>query len=226
MKSPYEVFMRLVRRLAVYRSQLVCALIGTFIQVAMTIYLPILIGHAIDMVAVSNKIDFHQLTNIIMAILIVTVINALTQWLTPRLYNQMTYQTIQQLRQEVFETIHRVPMSFLDSRSSGDLVSRLTTDLDQLMEGILMVFNQFLVGVLTILATIITMAQLDIWMMLIVVMLTPLSLEAQFQNPLMRTQIKQAQGSGNLGKIAQIHRLRKNAAQLTVRTAQLRGNLS
>lgn len=176
MKSPYEVFMRLVRRLGVYRSQLVCALIGTFIQVAMTIYLPILIGHAIDMVAVSNKIDFHQLTNIIMAILIVTVINALTQWLTPRLYNQMTYQTIQQLRQEVFETIHRVPMSFLDSRSSGDLVSRLTTDLDQLMEGILMVFNQFLVGVLTILATIITMAQLDIWMMLIVVMLTPLSL--------------------------------------------------
>ena len=107
---------------------------------------------------------------------LVIVANTLIQWINPLVYNQLVYRYSQSLRAEVMEKVHRLPLSYLDKQGSGDFVSRLTTDVEQLNSGLLMVFNQFFVGLLTILVTIVTMAELDFFMMVAVLVLTPLSL--------------------------------------------------
>ena len=107
---------------------------------------------------------------------LVIVANTAIQWLNPLIYNQLIYSYSQKLRDAVIQKIHRLPLAYLDRQGSGDLVSRLTTDVEQLNNGLLMVFNQFFVGVLTILVTIVTMARIDFFMMMLVLLLTPLSM--------------------------------------------------
>ncbi|MGT2907886.1 ABC transporter ATP-binding protein [Streptococcus dentiloxodontae] len=147
---------------------------GTVIQVALTIYLPVLIGNAVDAVL---KADASHLLLPIMGKMVLTVaINTLVQWLNPLIYNRLVYGYSQQLRDRVLEKVHHLPLAYLDRQGIGDLVSRITTDSDQLNNGLLMVFNQFFVGVLTILVTIVTMGEIDLLMMLLVLIMTPLSL--------------------------------------------------
>ena len=106
----------------------------------------------------------------------VIVANTAIQWLNPLIYNQLIYSYSQKLRDAVIQKIHLLPLAYLDRQGSGDLVSRLTTDVEQLNNGLLMVFNQFFVGVLTIFVTIVTMARIDFFMMILVLLLTPLSM--------------------------------------------------
>ena len=150
------------------------ATIGTIVQVALTIYLPILIGNAIDSVLLSDA--SQHLLPILSKMGMVIVANTAIQWLNPLIYNQLIYSYSQKLRDAVIQKIHRLPLAYLDHQGSGDLVSRLTTDVEQLNNGLLMVFNQFFVGVLTILVTIVTMAKIDFFMMMLVLLLTPLSM--------------------------------------------------
>ncbi len=150
------------------------ATIGTIVQVALTIYLPILIGNAVDSVLLPNA--SQHLLPILSKMGMVIVANTAIQWLNPLIYNQLIYSYSQKLRDAVIQKIHRLPLAYLDRQGSGDLVSRLTTDVEQLNNGLLMVFNQFFVGVLTILVTIVTMAKIDFFMMMLVLLLTPLSM--------------------------------------------------
>ena len=108
--------------------------------------------------------------------LLVILANSAIQWLNPLIYNRLIYSYSESLRERVMMKIHAIPLSYLDRQGTGDMVSRVTTDSDQLNNGLLMVFNQFFVGLLTIFVIIITMARLDWFMMLLVLVMTPLSM--------------------------------------------------
>lgn len=165
---------RLASDLLQQRWLFLLATIGTIVQVALTIYLPILIGNAVDSVLLPDA--SQHLLPILSKMGMVIVANTAIQWLNPLVYNQLIYSYSQKLRDAVIQKIHRLPLAYLDRQGSGDLVSRLTTDVEQLNNGLLMVFNQFFVGVLTILVTIVTMTRIDFFMMMLVLLLTPLSM--------------------------------------------------
>ena len=153
---------------------LILASLGTILQVLLTVYIPILIGRAIDLVVLPDVA--HLILPLILQMGLVILFATLIQWVNPLIYNQMIYRYSKDLREKVIQKVHVLPLSYLDRQGTGDLVSRLTTDVEQLNNGLFMVFSQFFVGLLTILVTIASMARLDWMMMGIVLILTPLSL--------------------------------------------------
>ena len=165
---------RLLADLAKQPIWLILASLGTILQVLLTVYIPILIGRAIDLVVLPDAA--HFLLPLILQMGLVILFATLIQWLNPLIYNQMTYRYSKDLREKVIRKVHALPLSYLDRQGTGDLVSRLTTDVEQLNNGLFMVFSQFFVGLLTILVTIASMARLDWMMMGMVLILTPLSL--------------------------------------------------
>ena len=143
-------------------------------QVLLTVYIPILIGRAIDLVVLPDAA--HLILPLILQMGLVILFATLMQWSNPLIYNQMIYRYSKDLREKVIQKVYVLPLSYLDCQGTGDLVSRLTTDVEQLNNGLFMVFSQFFVGLLTILVTIASMARLDWMMMGMVLILTPLSL--------------------------------------------------
>lgn len=158
------------------RKWVLIATILTCVQVGLTVYLPVLIGNAVDVVIRPNAL--HNILPILYRMAVVVGLNTIVQWLNPIIYNRLTYRYIASLRQRVMEKLDNLPLAYLDKKSVGDLVSRVTTDTEQLANGLLMVFNQFFIGVLTILVTIFSMADIDLLMLAMVLLLTPLSLFA------------------------------------------------
>ena len=165
---------RLLADIARQPIWLILASLGTILQVLLTVYIPILIGRAVDIVVLPDA--SHLLLPLILQMGLVILFASLIQWLNPMVYNQMIYRYSKDLREKVIQKVHVLPLSYLDRQGTGDLVSRLTTDVEQLNNGLFMVFNQFFVGLLTILVTIASMARLDWMMMGMVLILTPLSL--------------------------------------------------
>ena len=165
---------RLFKELLSQKGLVIGATLGTIAQVALTVYLPVLIGNAVDVVLSPKSLTL--IIPIITKMVIVIALNTLVQWLNPLIYNRLIFGYIYDLRQRVMAKLNQMPISYLDKKSSGDLVSRVTTDAEQLSNGLLMVFNQFFIGVLTIIITIVTMADIDLLMLGLVLILTPLSL--------------------------------------------------
>lgn len=175
-RSSSSILMRLFSDLSGHKLLVLLSLISTVVQVGLTVYLPILIGQAINQTIGEGQVNFDVLAPTLMNMAIVIGLNAIVQWINPILFNKITYEVIESLRNRVLEKVHSLSLNFIDQRSTGDLVSRITTDTEQLGDGLIMIFNQFFIGVLTIFITIITMAQLDLTMMILVVVLTPISL--------------------------------------------------
>ena len=165
---------RLLADIAKQPIWLILASLGTILQVLLTVYIPILIGRAVDLVVLPDAA--HLILPLILQMGLVILFATLIQWLNPLIYNQMIYRYSKDLREKVIQKVHVLPLSYLDRQGTGDLVSRLTTDVEQLNNGLFMVFSQFFVGLLTILVTIASMARLDWMMMGMVLILTPLSL--------------------------------------------------
>lgn len=165
---------RLLADIAKQPIWLILASLGTILQVLLTVYIPILIRRAVDLVVLPDAA--HLLLPLILQMGLVILFATLIQWLNPLIYNQMIYRYSKDLREKVIQKVHVLPLSYLDRQGTGDLVSRLTTDVEQLNNGLFMVFSQFFVGLLTILVTIASMARLDWMMMGMVLILTPLSL--------------------------------------------------
>ena len=165
---------RLLADIARQPIWLILASLGTILQVLLTVYIPILIGRAVDIVVLPDA--SHLLLPLILQMGLVILFASLIQWLNPLVYNQLIYRYSKSLREKVIRKVHVLPLSYLDRQGTGDLVSRLTTDVEQLNNGLLMIFNQFFVGLLTILVNIASMARLDWMMMGMVLILTPLSL--------------------------------------------------
>ena len=166
-------FKELVRLVLGQPFRMSLMLVGTVVQVLLTVYLPILIGQAVDAVLIA---DGQVLLGIIGKMVMVILLNTLVQWYLPLVTNRLVYGMVADLREQVYVKLHHMPLSYLDRHSVGDLVARFSSDSEQLTNGLLMVFNQFFIGILTIFLTIFTMARLDLTMMLVVVALTPVSL--------------------------------------------------
>lgn len=166
-------FKELVRLVLGQPFRMSLMLVGTVVQVLLTVYLPILIGQAVDAVLIA---DGQVLLEIIGKMVMLILLNTLVQWYLPLVTNRLVYGMVADLREQVYVRLHHMPLSYLDRHSVGDLVARFSSDSEQLTNGLLMVFNQFFIGILTIFLTIFTMARLDLTMMLVVVALTPVSL--------------------------------------------------
>ncbi|HEM5120490.1 TPA: ABC transporter ATP-binding protein [Streptococcus suis] len=166
-------FKELVRLVLHQPLRMSLMLVGTLVQVLLTVYLPILIGQAVDAVLIANG---QVLLGILGKMVMVILINTLVQWYLPLVTNRLVYGMVADLREQVYVKLHQMPLSYLDRQSVGDLVARFSSDSEQLTNGLLMIFNQFFIGILTIFLTIFTMARLDLTMMLLVVALTPVSL--------------------------------------------------
>lgn len=166
-------FKELVRSVLHQPLRMSLMLVGTLVQVLLTVYLPILIGQAVDAVLIANG---QVLIGILGKMVMVILLNTLVQWYLPLVTNRLVYGMVADLREQVYVKLHQMPLSYLDCQSVGDLVARFSSDSEQLTNGLLMIFNQFFIGILTIFLTIFTMARLDLTMMLLVVALTPVSL--------------------------------------------------
>ncbi|HEL1619407.1 TPA: ABC transporter ATP-binding protein [Streptococcus suis] len=169
-QSSFKALVKLVFKQPLRMSLM---LVGSLAQVLLTVYLPILIGQAVDAVLIA---DSQVLLGILGKMVMVILLNTLVQWYLPLLTNRLVYGMVADLREQVYVKLHQMPLSYLDCQSVGDLVARFSSDSEQLTNELLMIFNQFFIGILTIFLTIFTMARLDMIMMLVVVALTPVSL--------------------------------------------------
>ena len=171
-----KTFLRVLRYLKIYRIHFVVSLLFTAAAVALTLYVPILIGEAIDLAISVNQVDFDGIAAILLKIGIAIGLTALLQWLIGVLNNRMTYGIVRNIRHEAFVRIQQFPISYIDAHRSGEIVSRVITDVDQFSDGLLMGFTQFFNGIMTILGTIGFMLLISPPITLIVVLITPLSL--------------------------------------------------
>ena len=161
-----------------YIPHLILALCLSAITVALSLYFPILVGKAIDLIVDKGKINFNGMIDILMKAGIVIAIGAVAQWLTNVCNNKMTYNIVRDIRKDAFDKLEKLPLSYIDSHPHGDLVSRIIADVDTFAEGLLMGFTQLFSGLATIVGTLGFMLYLNVKITLVVVLVTPLSLFA------------------------------------------------
>ena len=167
---------RVLQKIKPYGFFVVCSLIVAAVSVAAQLYIPILCGNAIDMMLGKGAVDFAGVLRIIYEIIVVAVVAAFAQWLLSVCNNRITFAVSRDLRNAAMRKIQTLPLSYLDSHPSGDIVSRMVADVDTFADGLLMGFTQLFSGVLTILGTLLFMLQQNIPITLVVVCITPLSL--------------------------------------------------
>ena len=175
-KQNIKTFFKILGYLKIYRIHFILSVIFTAISVALTLYVPILVGEAVDLAIGVQNVDFDGIALILIKIAISVLLTALLQWLINILNNRMTYGIVRNIRHEAFTRIQSFPVSYIDSNQTGDIVSRVITDVDQFADGLLMGFTQFTNGIMTILGTLIFMLFISPIITLLVVLLTPLSL--------------------------------------------------
>ncbi|MBQ2734984.1 MAG: ABC transporter ATP-binding protein [Clostridia bacterium] len=171
-----KTFRRILHDLKRYRFLLLLSLLFAAANVALTLYIPLLTGDAIDLIIGPSQVDLKGVTSIAVLIGGCAVLSALCQWLMNVLNNRITYGMVRKLRRDAFEKIQKLPLSYLDSHSVGEIVSRMMSDVDQFTDGLLMGFAQFFTGILTILGTLVIMLLIRPGIALVVILVTPLSL--------------------------------------------------
>ena len=159
-----------------YRILVLLSIVFAGIVVALTLYLPILIGEAIDYIIEPGKVNFTVIWQILVKTAVIAVFTAILQWIMNTINNKITYHVIADIRKDVFERLQILPLKYMDGHQVGDVVSRVITDADQFADGLLMGFSQLFTGVVTILGTLIFMLSIHSGITLVVVFLTPLSL--------------------------------------------------
>lgn len=159
-----------------YIPLLVLSIILATVSVALTLYFPIITGKAIDLILAKGKVDFDGIIALAKQGVIVILITAVAQWVMNMANNRMTYNIVRDIRKDAFDKIEKLPFSYIDSHSHGDMVSRIISDVDTFADGLLMGFTQLFTGVATIVGTLLFMLSIHIKITLVVVILTPLSL--------------------------------------------------
>ena len=167
---------RVLHKIRPYSLFMVCSLIVAAVSVAAQLYIPILCGDAIDLMLGKGNVAFAGVGRIIVEVLVVAVVAAFAQWLLSVCNNRITFSVSRDLRNEALRKIQTLPLSYLDSHPSGDIVSRMVADVDTFADGLLMGFTQLFSGVLTILGTLLFMLSENVVITLVVVCITPLSL--------------------------------------------------
>ena len=159
-----------------YRALLILSLILAAASVAMTLYVPVLIGNSIDCIIGENNVDFKTISAYLIKIAVIVGITALFQWIMNTINNKITFNVVRDIREQAFRKIEILPLKYIDSHSYGDIVSRVIADVDQFADGLLMGFTQFFTGIVTILGTLIFMLTINVSITVVVVVLTPISL--------------------------------------------------
>ena len=167
---------RVLKKIRPYRFFVGCSLIVAAVSVAAQLYIPILCGSAIDLMLGKGRVDFAGVMQIIMQIVAVAILAAFAQWLLSVCNNRITFSVSRDLRNAALRKIQTLPLSYLDSHPSGDIVSRMIADVDTFADGLLMGFTQLFSGLLTIFGTLLFMLWENVPITLVVVCITPLSL--------------------------------------------------
>lgn len=171
-----KTFLRVLDYMGKYKIFFALSIIFATITVALTLYVPILVGQAVDHIVAKGAVEFNIVWKILVKIGIVVLFTALAQWLMNICNNKITYHIVQDIRKEAFRKIQVLPLRYIDAHSYGETVSRIITDVDQLSDGLLLGFAQLFTGVITILGTLIFMVGIHPLIALVVVIITPLSL--------------------------------------------------
>lgn len=159
-----------------YKIILFLSILCAAVSSLLALYVPILIGQAIDYIIGAGNVDFEKILLILYKIAVTVAVTALLQWIMNVLNNRITFNVVRDMRNKAFQKLQVLPFSYLDSHSSGETVSRVITDADQLADGLLMGFTQLFTGVVTIIGTLGFMIYINFWIALLVVVLTPMSL--------------------------------------------------
>lgn len=166
---------RILHYIRPHTGLVILSLILSVLTVGLTLYIPILTGRGVDYIVGEGQVDFSGLMAVITGIVISISITALAQWIMNHINNKITYRIVKDLRIQAFNHLQELPLSYVDRHSSGDLISRIVTDIDQFSDGLLLGFTQLFTGVATIAGTILFMLSINPWITLIVVILSPLS---------------------------------------------------
>lgn len=166
---------KVFRYLGRYRIFVVFSVLLATVSVALTLYVPKLTGHAVDYIIGKGQVDFAGVVRVMIQIGVCTLVTALAQWLMNVCNNKMTYQVVQDIRNEAFQKIEILPLKYIDGHSYGEVVSRVIADVDQFADGLLMGFTQLFTGVATIAGTFCFMLSVNVKITFVVVLITPVS---------------------------------------------------
>ena len=174
-KSQAATLKEVICRLGRYRIFLVFSILLATVSVALTLYIPKLTGHAVDYVIGKGKVNFPGVIQVMIQIGVCTLITALAQWLMNVCNNKMTYQMVQDIRNEAFDKIEQLPLKYIDGHPYGEVVSRVIADVDQFSDGLLMGFTQLFTGIAMIIGTFCFMLSVNVSITFVVVLITPVS---------------------------------------------------
>lgn len=158
-----------------YKIHLAFSLLLAAVSVAGTLYVPVLLGNVIDFIVDKGNVDFYGMVPILVEVCVIVGVVALSQWIMNVLNNKITFGVVKDMRDKAFSKIEKLPVSYIDSHPSGEIVSRVIADVDQFADGLLMGFTQFFTGIITIIGTLIFMLSINFWITVVVVIVTPLS---------------------------------------------------
>ena len=176
MLNQWNTLKKVLVRIRRYWPTLIAAIVLATVNVGMTLYMPILVGNAIDCIVDTGNVDFDRMWVFLRGVILCAAIGGLSQWVMSELCNRMTFQVTRDIRNEAFRHIQVLPISYIDQHAQGDLVSRVIADVDTFADGLLMGFTQLFTGVMTILGTLVFMMRIHWGTALVVVCITPLSL--------------------------------------------------
>ena len=167
---------RIIGYVRPYKKYLLAAVIFSLLGVSLSLFVPILIGRGVDFIVGENAVDFKELAKLAAVLAGIVLVSTFFQWLTALATNKLSYNTIRDIRTELFDTLNGVPLKFIDKSSKGELISRAVNDIEIISDGLLQGFTQLFSGIITILGTLVFMLTINIKIALLVVILTPLSL--------------------------------------------------
>ena len=170
-----EIIKRIFAYVGRYKILLALSMLLAGVSVAGSLYIPVLIGNVIDFIIDKGLVQFDRIIPVLIRICIIIAVVAVLQWVMNVLNNKITFGVVRDMRDRAFSKIERLPVSYIDSHPSGEIVSRVIADVDQFADGLLMGFAQFFTGVITILGTLVFMLKINWWITIVVVIVTPLS---------------------------------------------------
>ncbi len=167
---------RMLRFIKPYRISFIISLLTGAVSVAALMYIPVLVGRAVDLIVGAGNVDFDGVTDLLLKIGAVIAVSAVFQWIMTALNNRITYNVVRDMRRQAFDTIQALPVSYIDSHRHGTVVSRVISDVDVISDGLLLGFSQLFTGVLTVVFTLVFMIRINPALAAVVAVLTPLSL--------------------------------------------------
>lgn len=171
-----EILKKVFSYVARYKFYIAASILFALVSSLGALYIPILIGRAIDLIIGAGNVDFKGVTSVLIEIAVIVGVCALSQWIMNASNNKITFNVVRDMRRKAFAKIERLPISYIDSHPTGEIVSRVIADVDQFADGLLMGFTQFFTGVVTIVGTLAFMLSINVWIAIVVVVVTPLSL--------------------------------------------------